>query len=99
MQYNEFGSETICEMTLLGSTPAAMQAQSVANRKKFGITSGQILEAGHTLKANLLILGLNRTEHIGTGSHSPWSMAYKIACGASCPVLTMKAAAGQSGNS
>src|SRR5262249_16005069 len=27
------------------------------------------------------------------GSHLPWSMAHKIVCGATCPVLTVKAAA------
>ena len=60
---------------------------------KFGITSDQILQACHTLKADLLILGLNRTEHIEIRSHLPWSMAHKIVCGARCPVLTVKAAA------
>ena len=63
---------------------------------KFGITGDQILEACHALNANLLILGLNRTEHIEARSHLPWSMAHKMVCGASCPVLTMKAPASQS---
>jgi hypothetical protein len=31
-----------------------------------------------------------------TTSHLPWSVAHKIVCGASCPVMTMKAAASQS---
>jgi len=66
---------------------------------KFGIASDQILQACHTLKSGLLILGLNRAEHVETASHLPWSMAHKIVCGASCPVLTMKAAASQSANS
>lgn len=57
---------------------------------KFGIASEQILQACHALRADLLILGLNRTEHIETASHLPWSMAHKIVCGASCPVLTIK---------
>jgi hypothetical protein len=57
---------------------------------KIGIASEQILQACHALSADLLILGLNRTEHIETASHLPWSMAHKIVCGASCPVLTIK---------
>ena len=60
---------------------------------EFGTTSDQILQACHTRKANLLILGLNRAEHVETASHLPWSMAHKIVCGARCPVLTVKAAA------
>ena len=66
---------------------------------EFGSTSEQILQACQTRKANLLILGLNRSEHIETRSHLPWSMAQKIMCGASCPVLTMKAAARHSAKS
>lgn len=66
---------------------------------KFGIAHEQILQSCHTLKADLLILGLNHVEHIETAAHLPWSMAYKIVCDASCPVLTMKASTTQFANS
>ncbi len=57
---------------------------------EFGIPSDQILLAAHKLKADLIILGLKRHEHIGTVSHVPWAAAYKVVCGAHCPVLTIR---------
>ena len=57
---------------------------------KFGIASEQIMQASHDLKADLIILGCNRTAHIETASHMPKALAYKVVCGASCPVLTMR---------
>jgi len=57
---------------------------------KFGTPSEQILLASHDLKADLIILGLNRTAHIETASRVPWVIAYKVVCGAHCPVLTMR---------
>jgi nucleotide-binding universal stress UspA family protein len=57
---------------------------------EFGTASEQILLASHTLKADLIILGLNRPAHIDTASHTPWAVAYKVVCGARCPVLTIK---------
>jgi nucleotide-binding universal stress UspA family protein len=49
-----------------------------------------ILLAADRLKADLLVMGLRRSEHIGTASHLPWTTAYEIACGAMCPVLTVR---------
>jgi nucleotide-binding universal stress UspA family protein len=63
---------------------------------KFGIANEQILQACHMLKADLLILGLNRSEHIQAASHMPGSLAHQIVSAASCPVLTVKTAATQS---
>ena len=57
---------------------------------KYGIPSEQILLASHALKADLLILGLHRHAHIDAASHMPWDRAYKVACDAHCPVLTIK---------
>lgn len=57
---------------------------------RFGIPSEQILLASHTLQSDLIILGLNRSTHIETASHLPWAVAYKIVCGARCPVLTIR---------
>ena len=57
---------------------------------EFGIPSEQILLASHALKADLIILGLNRPAHIETASHMPWAVAYKVVCGAHCPVLTIR---------
>ena len=57
---------------------------------KFGIPSDQILQAARELKADLIVLGLKRQAHIQTASHMPWHLAYKVVCGAHCPVLTIK---------
>jgi nucleotide-binding universal stress UspA family protein len=89
----EMASRTQFQKLILPNVPDETAIEFMV---KLGITSEQILQACHTLKADLLILGLNRTEHIETTSHLPWSVAHKIVCGASCPVLTMKAPASQS---
>ena len=57
---------------------------------EFGIPGEQILLAAHALKADLIILGLNRPAHIETASHMPWAVAYKVVCNARCPVLTIR---------
>jgi nucleotide-binding universal stress UspA family protein len=57
---------------------------------KFGMPGEQILQACHTLKADLLILGLSSAGHAAAASHLPWIRAHQIVCGASCPVLTLK---------
>jgi len=57
---------------------------------KFGIASDQILLASQTLQSDLIIMGLNRPADIGTASHAPWAVAYKVVCGARCPVLTIR---------
>jgi nucleotide-binding universal stress UspA family protein len=56
----------------------------------FGVPSSKILHMADTLKADLIILGLNRSKHIDTVSHMPWATAYEVVCGASCPVLTTR---------
>lgn len=56
---------------------------------RFGIVSEQILQASHELKADLLVLGLKEPTH-RESSHVPWAAAYKVVCGARCPVLTVR---------
>src|SRR6266446_818868 len=57
---------------------------------KYGIPSEQILLASHTLKADLIILGLHRRGYIEAASHMPRHLAYKVVCDAHCPVLTIR---------
>lgn len=83
------------EELILPCVPSSTKVEFIV---KIGIASEQILQACHALSADLLILGLNRTEHIETASHLPWSMAHKIVCGASCPVLTIKNGTRQCGS-
>jgi len=70
--------------------PNVPSATKLEFRVKFGMPVEQILQACHTLKADLLVLGLNSAAHAATASHLPWIRAHEIVCGASCPVLTIK---------
>jgi nucleotide-binding universal stress UspA family protein len=56
---------------------------------RFGIVSEQILQASHELNADLVVLGLQEPTH-RESSHAPWAAAYKVVCGARCPVLTIR---------
>jgi nucleotide-binding universal stress UspA family protein len=57
---------------------------------KYGTPGEQILLASHTLKADLIVLGLHRHAHIDAASHMPWDLAYRVVCDAHCPVLTIR---------
>lgn len=57
---------------------------------EYGIASDQILHAARVLNADLIIMGLSRHGHIATESHMPWTGAYKVVCGAHCPVMTIR---------
>jgi nucleotide-binding universal stress UspA family protein len=52
--------------------------------------SETILQTAENLKVDAIIMGLNRSAHIGTASHMPWATAYEVVCRASCPVLTVR---------
>lgn len=72
---------------LLQNASMAIPAEFIV---KFGIHSEQILQTSHELKADLIILGLDRRTHIEAESHTPWDAAYKVVCGAHCPVITIR---------
>jgi nucleotide-binding universal stress UspA family protein len=76
------------EQFVVANVPAATKLEFIP---AFGIPSEHILQACHTLKADLLILGLRSARHAESLSHLPWIRAHEIVCRASCPVLTMKA--------
>ena len=80
-------SQRRLEELVLQSAPLAIQPEF---KIKFGIPGEQILLASHALKADLIILGLNRSAHVDTQAHLPWDIAYKVVCGAHCPVLTIR---------
>jgi nucleotide-binding universal stress UspA family protein len=83
-----FVSQKQFEQFVVPNVPAATKLEFIS---EFGIPSEHILQACHTLKADLLILGLHSERHAETVSHLPWIRAHEIVCRASCPVLTMKA--------
>jgi nucleotide-binding universal stress UspA family protein len=49
-----------------------------------------ILLTAEVLRAEAIIMGLNRKAHIDMISHLPWSTAYEVVCRAGCPVLTVR---------
>lgn len=57
---------------------------------EIGNPVGRTLCVTKELGANAIIMGLGQTRHPRSVSHLPWSTAYNIVCGASCPVMTMK---------
>ena len=67
--------------------PLTLEPQFVV---KFGQPSKKILQVADTLKADLIIMGLNRSTHIDTVSHMPWATAYDVVRSATCPVLTVR---------
>jgi nucleotide-binding universal stress UspA family protein len=71
----------------LSHTRMAIQPEFMV---EYGIPGEQILLASHALKADLVILGLQRPSHIDPASHMPWNLAYKVVCEAHCPVLTIR---------
>jgi len=91
----------LSKMRKTAATSARKQLEEIASQYvtseiqpecivKFGIASEQILLASQTLESDLIIMGLNRPAGIGTASHAPWAVAYKVVCGARCPVLTVR---------
>lgn len=52
--------------------------------------SETILDVSRKLRVDAIIMGLNRSKHIGTASHMPWATAYEVVCNAQCPVLTFR---------
>jgi nucleotide-binding universal stress UspA family protein len=71
---------------LTANVPFAVEPQF---RVEFGEPSDGILHAASSLHVEGIIMGLNQKTRIKTISH-PRSTAYKVACGATCPVLTVR---------
>jgi nucleotide-binding universal stress UspA family protein len=57
---------------------------------EFGMPGETILQAAGTHKAAVIIMGLNRSAHISTAAHVPWTIAHEVVGRAACPVLTVR---------
>jgi nucleotide-binding universal stress UspA family protein len=57
---------------------------------EFGKHGESILHVARSIKADLIILGLNHSKHGGAVSHLPETTAYKIVTEAHCSVLTVR---------
>ena len=92
----QLASQKQFERLVVPNVPAKTQIEFIV---RFGIPSEQILQACHSLKSDLLVLGLHSAMHPETASHLPWVRAHEIVCGANCPVLTLKDARRRGTNS
>lgn len=77
--------EQLVRNVTLGVTPEFLVESSSALS-----VSEIILKSAENLRADVIIMGLHRSTHIGTASHMPWATAYDVVCGARCPVLTVR---------
>jgi nucleotide-binding universal stress UspA family protein len=57
---------------------------------EFGKHGEQILRVARSLKADLIIMGLNHAKHGRAASHMPQTTAYKVVREAHCSVLTVR---------
>lgn len=70
-----------------GSAPLNMEPEFLV---KFGTPCKVIVNVADALRADLIVMGLNRTGPIDAASHMPWATAYEVVCSAGCPVLTVR---------
>lgn len=57
---------------------------------RVGIPSEKILQLALDRGLDLIIMGVRRSPLVGAISHVPYGTAYEVACGAGCPVLTVR---------
>ena len=57
---------------------------------EFGEPAEEILQAAGLLHAGVIILGLKRDPQRDVFARLHWSTAYRVVCGAACPVLTIR---------
>jgi nucleotide-binding universal stress UspA family protein len=57
---------------------------------EFGKHGEHILRVARSLKADLIIMGLNHSKHSRAVSHMPQTTAYRVVSEAHCSVLTVR---------
>ena len=75
---------------LRGLVPASFGDTDPLCIAEFGEAAEWILRISEELRAGAIIMGLNHTTHITARSHFLSSTTYKVACRATCPVLTVR---------
>jgi nucleotide-binding universal stress UspA family protein len=58
-------------------------------RMRLGDPVEEILCVAREMKADLVVIGAKRGKGLAAG-HTPNTIAYKVVCGAPCPVLTVR---------
>lgn len=75
---------TLRELIPAGYEPTSQQQFHLA----YGEPVEQILKIAQELKADLIVIGAKKREDLA--GHIPHTKAYRMVCGARCPVLTVK---------
>ncbi len=73
-------------------TELAPTAVDLVCKPEYRLAAGepveQILQIGQDIKADLIVIGAKKRESLA--GHIPHTKAYRVVCGAHCPVLTIK---------
>ncbi len=57
---------------------------------EFGSPSEKILRVAGMVGADVIIMGMHRSAHVGPASHTLWATAYEVVRSAACPVMTVR---------
>jgi nucleotide-binding universal stress UspA family protein len=57
---------------------------------RFEFPSDGILKVAQERAADLIVMGVHKTNAPRTTAHMPWAIAYEVVCQAQCPVLTVR---------
>ena len=77
-------------MRLVAGAELAVAPEFVVETESLRPPSEDILDTAQEMRADLIFMGLHRSSHAGAASHTPWTTAYEVVCGAGCPVLTVR---------
>jgi nucleotide-binding universal stress UspA family protein len=79
-----------CIERLRSLIPATYLEREPIYEAEFGDPAEMILQAASRHGAEAITMGLTHIRHADALAHAPWSMTYKVVCGAQCPVLTVR---------
>jgi nucleotide-binding universal stress UspA family protein len=57
---------------------------------RFEFPSDGILKVGQEREADLIVMGVHKSNVPRAAAHMPWAIAYEVVCHAGCPVLTVR---------
>jgi nucleotide-binding universal stress UspA family protein len=57
---------------------------------KFGFVPEGIVSTAGEIKADLIVMGINKSSAARAAAHLYWSTAHHVVCEALCPVLTIR---------
>lgn len=82
--------KSACLERLRSTIPASFLEREPIYAAEFGDPAELILRVAQEHQAEAIVMGLTHTKHVDMLAHTPWTMTYKVVCGATCPVLTVR---------